>query len=425
MMKKYFKKVKRNRGVAMLISVVFFLFISLAIIAGLVAPAVREFKNANVNLNSKQSYFLAESGSEDAAYRTIKNMTIGGNTTINLNSNSATVTITSISSSLKQIVSLGSVSSYERKTTLTLSTGAGVSFNYGVQVGDGGLQMDSNSTVNGNIYSNGNITGASGAVVTNSAVVAGATGAISNVSVGQNGVGNAQAHTVNNSTIAGTLYCQVGSGNNKSCNTSQPNPSPQNMPLSSTQITTWENDATAGGTVGDQSISGSVSLGPKKINGNLTINGNATLTITGTVWVTGTISVNNGATVKLSSGYGGSSGILMAGVAGDSTKGQIDLSNNVTLLGSGTTGSYLLVLSERNNTTNTAIGLSNNVTGAIFYAGTGVIDLSNNAAAKEVTAYKLHLNSNATVTYESGLASSSFSSGPSGSWKVQTWKESQ
>jgi len=57
-----FKKIKRNGGAAMLISVVFFLFISLAIISGLVSPTVRELKNATVNLNSKKSYFLAESG---------------------------------------------------------------------------------------------------------------------------------------------------------------------------------------------------------------------------------------------------------------------------------------------------------------------------------------------------------------------------
>ena len=86
-MKKDFRKFKKNGGAAMLISVVFFLFISLAIIAGLVSPTVREFKNASVNLNSKKSYFLSESGSEDAAYRIINNMTIGSSETITLDSN--------------------------------------------------------------------------------------------------------------------------------------------------------------------------------------------------------------------------------------------------------------------------------------------------------------------------------------------------
>ena len=63
------RKINNQSGAAMLISVVFFLFLSLGIISGLVAPSVREFRNANVNLNSKKAYFLAESGSEDAMYR--------------------------------------------------------------------------------------------------------------------------------------------------------------------------------------------------------------------------------------------------------------------------------------------------------------------------------------------------------------------
>jgi len=41
----------RQGGAAMLISVIFFLFISLAIISGLVAPTVREFRNASANIN--------------------------------------------------------------------------------------------------------------------------------------------------------------------------------------------------------------------------------------------------------------------------------------------------------------------------------------------------------------------------------------
>src|SRR3989344_2173628 len=119
-MKKNFKKIKKNKGAAMLVSVVFFLFISLAIISGLVAPTVREFKNASVSLNSKKSYFLAESGSEDAAYRIINNMIIDSNEIITLGSNSVTTNIATPSGETKQITSLGDVSDYQRKTSITL-----------------------------------------------------------------------------------------------------------------------------------------------------------------------------------------------------------------------------------------------------------------------------------------------------------------
>ena len=55
----------------------------------------------------------------------------------------------------------------------------------------------------------------------------------------------------------------------------------------------------------------------------------------------------------------------------------------------------------------------------ILYAADGVVEVSNNAALKEITANKIHLSNGASVTYESGLASPLFSSGPGGGWEIQ------
>ncbi len=164
------KTISKNGGAAMLISVIFFLFISLAIISGLVGPTVREFKNANTNFNSKESYLLAESGTEDAMYRILNSMTIGGSETLTLGSNSATTTITTVFGNSKQIVSLGDVASLQRKTSVTLQTGAGVAFNYGLQAGTGGISMSGGAVLNGNIYSNGSVNAISATV--NGSVVA-------------------------------------------------------------------------------------------------------------------------------------------------------------------------------------------------------------------------------------------------------------
>lgn len=166
------KKIKTNSGAAMLISIVFFLFISLSIISGLVSPSIREFKNANVNLNSKKSFFLAESGSEDAFYRILKSKPISDSEIITLDSNEVTTVITTVGGDEKQILSLGDVFNYQRQTGITLSSGAGVSFNYGVQVGQGGIDLTGSGTVNGNIYANGPITGDSSAIITGTAISA-------------------------------------------------------------------------------------------------------------------------------------------------------------------------------------------------------------------------------------------------------------
>jgi len=165
-------KFKNNNqsGAAMLVVVVFFLFISLAVISGIMVPSMREFNIASESIKSKKSYFLAESGVEDAMYRILTNKTISNSETITLDSNSTTTTITTSGNS-KEISSLGDVSNLERKVDLVLKTGAGIAFNYGLQSGNGGVIMDGGSTIRGNIYSNGDIDAIS-ATITGSAIAA-------------------------------------------------------------------------------------------------------------------------------------------------------------------------------------------------------------------------------------------------------------
>src|SRR3989338_5647479 len=300
-MKKQIKiKLKTNGGAAMLISVIFFLFISLVIISGLVSPTVREFRNANLNLNSKKSYFLAESGIEDALYRTINNITIGANEVLTLDSNSATTTIVS-GSGTKQITSLGDISSYQRKTIVTLFTGTGASFNYGVQVGQGGLEMSNTSKIVGNVYSGGEIEGENSASITGTAVVSGTSGKIETIQVD----GDATAHFIEGSTIGGSTNsydlkttrvtgnvvattitsCTGTVGGNATFDTkasctiagTQTTPNPVDfvdpevtpLPITDEQVLAWENDAAIWGTINSQTYdSGTTNLGPKKINGD-------------------------------------------------------------------------------------------------------------------------------------------------------------
>ena len=451
-----FNKVKRNSGAAMLISVVFFLFISLAIISGLVSSTVREFRNASVDLNSKKSYFLAESGSEDALYRILNSMAIEASETITLDSNSTTTTITSIGSSAKQITSLGDVGNLQRKTNVVLSAGVGVSFSYGVQVGQGGLEMSNSSKVIGNTYSNGNIIGTNSARIQGTAIVSGPTGIIDGMdvdgdawsytirgtstvggnathSVLQNTVvtGNVAADSISNCTIGGTVKYDTRSSCTVTGAVTIPNPDVfvsadiLPLPISEAQIDVWESEAVSGGTLGSQTFSsGTRNMGPKKINGNLIMSNDAELVVTGILWVTGEIKLSNTAIIRLSSSFGGNSGVVMAGIDESSTAGYIEISNSVQALGSGSIGSYIMLLSQR-EMGSTAIKTSNSSTAAILYAGEGEIEIDNSAALKEVTANKLKITNSATVTYESGLANNNFFSGPSGSWTVQSWGETQ
>lgn len=576
MQKQKNKKIKTNKGAAMLISVIFFLFISLAIISGLVSPSIREFKNANELMQSHQSFFLSESVIEDSYFRLKTGKDIGSTNTITLENNSATANITDSGYNEKTISSLGDVFSRQRKNEMMLSTGTGISFSYGVQSGTGGVTMSNGSSVNGSVYSNGNITGSgsitgtalsanssaltadqindSGTpsynvifgnanstqdfaqsfqvstsspvnkvelylkkvstpgnltvrIVTNSTdkpstttlasgslsaslvsttygwvsvpfssnpeltagvtywividsatnsskyyiigannngyssgngkigqysgtwnntspsgldgffklYLGGLTGLISGITIGTGGVGNAYAHTVNNSNIAGTNYCQTGSGNNKSCNTSLQDPTQVAMPISDQNILDWKAEGTAGGIYSGNYVSSSnSSLGPKEITGNLSVTNGAHLTVTGTLWVHGTIDISNNATVSLSSSYGTSEGVIVA-------DGIVNIGNNASFSGSGSSGSYLMVLST--STSTSAIKLSNNGGAVILYAANGTVELENNASAKSLNGKFINLENNSTVIYDSGLANANFVNGPSGGWTISSWKE--
>lgn len=218
--------------------------------------------------------------------------------------------------------------------------------------------------------------------------------------------GNATSTSMSSCTVSGHGYYGTNSG--CTIGTSHPNSTaaaPQAMPISDSQIADWKAAAEAGGSQGDTTINGTVSLGPRKILGNLVVNG--TLTMTGPVWVTGTVTVGNNAAIRAGLSVGNASVALV-------TDGTAAFSNNVIVAGNGNAGSFVLVLSTSNSASALAIG--NNVNGGMYYTSAGTIDVSNNASTTQLTGYAIHLNNNAVVNYASGLQSLTFSSGPGGSW---------
>lgn len=259
----------------------------------------------------------------------------------------------------------------------------------------------------------------------------GTNSSISSVVVGQNGIGNAAAHTVTDSSVAGNLYCQTGSGNNKNCDTSQSDPAPQNFPISQAVIDGWKIDATTGGTInGNYNITQDTSLGPKKINGNLSMTSpNKTLTVTGTIYVTGNIDISaNGSSIKCALSFGENSCVIVA-------DGWIHIDNNGNFSGSGTAGSFLFLISDSScdgSNSNppcdtadhyAAIDLHNNGQGAVYYATKGLLNLHNNVNITAAAAYKIDLSQGAAVTYDQGLINQNFVSGPSAGWDIEGWRE--
>lgn len=255
--------------------------------------------------------------------------------------------------------------------------------------------------------------------------VGGEQGRISGVSIGSAG-GDAWAHEVSNSTVTGTIYCQAGSGNNKTCDTTRTDPAQQPFPISDGNIDAWKTEAEAGGVqTGNVTVgpwpNQTASLGPKKIVGNLTVNSSGVLTVNGTLWVTGNIVVSGSGIIKLANAYGSQSGVIV-------TDGRVDLSGGGQFASNGQSGSYILVVTTSTCPTGScgnhpAIDVSGGTGAVVLNAQKGTINFSGGASAKQATAEKIIMSGGTTVNYETGLADMNFSSGPSGSWSVTSWSE--
>ncbi len=243
---------------------------------------------------------------------------------------------------------------------------------------------------------------------------------VGGVYVGTTGSDNAWAHTVQGASVTGKIYCQSGSNNNKACDVSKPDPTPQSMPLSDANIQDWKDDAATGDTInGDYHVdSAGATLGPRVITGNLLIDGGGTLTVSGTLYVKGTIKLTAGGKIVLAPSYGSSDGVVVS-------DGYATVDGGATFAGSGQPGSYPFLITTSacpvapGCSGHNAVSLSGGAGTVAIIAQNGNVSINGGSALKEVTGKQITMSGGATLTYDSGLISANFSSGPGGSWQYQ------
>ncbi len=243
------------------------------------------------------------------------------------------------------------------------------------------------------------------------------------VLIGTAGIGDAWASVIKGATVQGGLYCTTGTNNNKACNTSRGSASPQALPYSDANMEAWKNEAASGGTINGNYTVGyaGATLGPKKITGNLTVDGGGTLVLTGPIWVEGNFTVTGGGKLSLPSTYGKSSETVIS-------DGIIKI-NGGGSVGSGTAGSYLFVVStskcpnDVGCSGDSAINISGGAGAIAANAQKGTVELTGGAAINAAVGNRLVINGGSTVTYDQGLASPTFVSGPSGGYGLLKWTE--
>lgn len=439
-----------NKGQILVISVIFMMII-LVLSGTLISFSAYHASGERQGRAREQALNLAEAGIEKAVYELNYGAGSGytGENNFNFGTGVTDIAVAGLSPGSKRVTATAYVpnktSPRARRTIQAdLDTGGPVVvFNFAVQVGDGGLEMDKDSQVLGNVYSNGPIKGTEdGARVTIDAVSAQDSGKIEKIQVD----GNATAHTIKTATVGGRARgysldgttvggnaefysltdCTIGgsawytiktgctvSGAQTTPYAGYPDEPREPFPISDQQITDWKNAAAGGGTIsGDYTINDdqNISLGPKKITGQLHIKSRGTLTLTGPVWVQKKIDIDKDGTVALAAAYGNSSEVLITDERGD-------LSKEVDFQRAGP-DSYILLISTSDDDKD-AITIAKNADALVAYAPNGTIHIQKSATLREATANKLKLDKDVQVIYESGLTSVQFTAGPSGGWRVK------
>jgi len=426
-------KVKSQKcgGQAILTAVVFFMFVSMIVVSGAYTVSYKESKSSRDFETSKKSFFLAESGLEDLAYRMIKGKNYDTVEILSLDGFFATTTVADISGD-KEITATGTASKMIRRSKIKLEAGGGTSFFYGMQTGEGGVVMSNSSEVIGNVFSSGPIVGNNSNIVKGDVISAG----LSGLADGIHATGTVYAHTIRDSDIDKDAHYQIISGTDVGgiSYPGSPDQATSSLPISDAQIDAWKAEAAAGGTHSSPcpyNISGAVSIGPKKINCDLNVSGSAVVTLNGPVWVSGNINFSNTAEVKINPSLGDKSAAIIADKETNrSSSSRIFISNSAEFFGSGSNKSYVLLVSRNNNAegggSTSAIEASNSANGKVLlYAPHGLVYLSNNIIIKEASAHKIQLSNSAKVIYETGIANLLFTSGPSVGYSIESWREEE
>ncbi len=164
---------KNQRGVSILLFVLAMTFVSTLVSSAMLFVASKNIKEVKNEINSSKSYYAAESGIEDTIYRIKSGKNYSLSNSFSLDGSSVNIAVDEGNGSTTI-----SASSNYNNVVKNLSSKIKVSavksdFFYGVQVGDGGVEMDQNSQIIGNVYSNGSIYGNNGSTISGDAIVAG------------------------------------------------------------------------------------------------------------------------------------------------------------------------------------------------------------------------------------------------------------
>lgn len=386
----------------MLIISVILLAVVLIMISSLFSRVAGYLQFGSNSILREQATNIAEAGADYAIWYLNKNAadppstetTVGstGSFTVNIQEKSPP------NPQLKTIISTGFVpnaTNPKAKQTIKVDVevnSEGASFRYATQTLEGGITMSNSATINGSVYSNGDI---------------------------KAGVGSGQK-------IKGDAYA-VGTIETPPIDIScppdfcQPFPGVSPQPAPTIDYDFWKDKADDGGTTTCSpkcTIDYTATIGPQKYVGDLEITGNVTVTMNGPIWISkvggngGNFYMKQGGTtLQLNESFGSNGTVLIA-------DGNIDLTQGGTLKPtSASPKGYIMLITT--STDSTAVQISQSGATGIFYALQGGGILSQTAHVAALVAKSLTMTQSSTLDYATGLASANFTTGPGGSWQIK------
>ena len=468
----------KERGVIAIVTLLGVTTFALAIVVTLTDLALEELKMVSAGSVIDKTYYAAEAGLNQGLYKMIQ---YSSPATYNITINDIDVEVTIAadpSDGYKRVVKSQATGSEGNIRTVQVvadtSSFAG-GFDYAVQGGSGGVYLDNNSEVIGDVYANGPILpasgGATGSVTGNawSATIEAITGFIDKVNVS----GDIHAHTINRSTISGNAYYfdnasidtatrvkgqACNPSPHSSCFPDSVDPGERSFPIKPADVENWKlteftladeifpNPANCPPAKDDGDfycVQTNEIIGQKHIKGNLYVGNGATLTLAGDfLWVDGDIIFDNNGTVSVKEddlcvfdidGDGNDDEVFNTAIV--IADGKVDVSNNYTFNGcvkDSQVMSGIILISTRDdgvnpvlNTSNPDIYASNNSNSIIFSAINGLLKVKNNGSLNAAAAITLFLEPNSTVTFNPFL--SSFVIGSGGGEEIGTspgtWQE--
>lgn len=424
---------KTHKGQASFILVLIIGLVSMMSVLASSSVSVSNVQIEDTITLTNKAWYAAWSGVDELMYRLRSRQDFGESYSVALVlPNGATISASISGDNNNKVVrSAGYFEGVNKNLEVKIaSSSSKASFIFAAQAGEGGFELEGNTSVSGsnnspgNVYSNGSVlgirasSGQSGSKILGSVwAVDAVAGLASPTSGGVYIQRNVWANTLTACAVDGNVRASTIPTNcpySGSFTLSSP-PSP--VPLASVDAGFWKNKAESGGVWngdcnvasadGTDCTNGTFIIGNRMISGNFNVPSGINITINGPLWVKGDINISQNNMVFTSEDAGKNSIVVVASdPENPMARGRIITSSNVTFTRN-TQGAGLIFISENRGVDcaiSPAIDMTSNTATVVFVAIDGCINVGSNSLINGILAKKIHIKNNSNISYDPSLA---------------------